>query len=422
MKNKTLILVVADYPYGPEESFLEIELKYIALKFNKVYFLLTNPDIGDKKIMFYIPDNSEMILMNDRLSYFDKIKFVKYIFNKSIWEEINIIRKHYKIHLSISVIRVVFYAFLKANKFLKNLNLLLKEKNIDIDSSLFYSYWNTEYSFAIAKFKTLNPQVKAFTRTHGWDIYFERHNPPYLPFRSYMLKNLDKVFTISDNGKKYLIEKNKHLKLDNINVSRLGTPPGSFDETYIKSNPIKVLSIAYISKLKRINLIIDALAELDSISVEWTHIGGGKIFEEIKKYAQKKLANKANVVYELKGNTSKPNVYKILNENRYDFLINTSYTEGIPVSMMEALSFGIPIIGTNVGGVGELIDDNVNGILLPPNPSPVEVADKISKIYKMTDVDYTSMRWAAYNTWSEKYNAEMNFNMFVDELISLYND
>lgn len=44
--------------------------------------------------------------------------------------------------------------------------------------------------------------------------------------------------------------------------------------------------------------------------------------------------------------------------------INVSSSEGLPVSIMEACSFGIPIIATNVGGTAEIVQAGVNGILL----------------------------------------------------------
>ena len=52
-----------------------------------------------------------------------------------------------------------------------------------------------------------------------------------------------------------------------------------------------------------------------------------------------------------------------MSKNYIDALINVSESEGLPFSMMEAISFGIPVIGTNVGGVKEIIN-NDTGILL----------------------------------------------------------
>ena len=52
-------------------------------------------------------------------------------------------------------------------------------------------------------------------------------------------------------------------------------------------------------------------------------------------------------------------------QEKYDLLMNVSYFEGIPVSMMEALSVGIPLLGPDVGGVSEIIKNGYNGFLVP---------------------------------------------------------
>lgn len=421
MKGKTLFLIVSDYPFGIGEPFLDSELKYIAGKFNKIYFIITNPDINSKtEKKYFIPENSEIIILNNTPTLIQKLFIFNCLFSKYLYKELFIIKNKYQIPVNLHILKVVFYAMIRGNMFLKNLKKILEKLNIDKDNCLFYSYWCNEFAFSLARLKQSFPQVKTLTRTHGWDLYFERHSPAYLPFRTYIIKNSDAIFPISENGKQYIINKNKHIKFDNVKVSRLGTEEGCLNSLYKKNNVIKILSISYLVKLKRINLIIDSLSEIDSFSVEWTHIGEGKIFEDLKNYAFKKLSNKTNIKWDFKGNMTKSNIYKFLTENSFDAFINVSSTEGIPVSMMEAMSFGIPVIGTNVGGVTEIIENNINGFLLSPNPSTQEITNTIEKILLMPDIEYSTMRQNTYNTWNEKYNAEKNYNKFAEDLILLY--
>lgn len=49
-----------------------------------------------------------------------------------------------------------------------------------------------------------------------------------------------------------------------------------------------------------------------------------------------------------------------------DIYVLPSYKEGLPVSILEAMSYGMPIISTKVGGIPELVKDNVSGILIEP--------------------------------------------------------
>ena len=55
-----------------------------------------------------------------------------------------------------------------------------------------------------------------------------------------------------------------------------------------------------------------------------------------------------------------------LSEN-YNVFINTSNFDNMPVSVMEAMALGLPVVSTNIGGMPFLIDHEVNGILVPPN-------------------------------------------------------
>ncbi len=51
----------------------------------------------------------------------------------------------------------------------------------------------------------------------------------------------------------------------------------------------------------------------------------------------------------------------------YDIFINTTNFDNLPVSVIEAMALGMVVVSTNVGGLPYLLENNVNGILLPPN-------------------------------------------------------
>ena len=67
-----------------------------------------------------------------------------------------------------------------------------------------------------------------------------------------------------------------------------------------------------------------------------------------------------NVIF--KGEIKHQNLPEIL--NCADIFVMTSYAEGLPNSLLEAMSCELPVISTNVGGVKELIQSNKNGIVL----------------------------------------------------------
>ena len=103
--------------------------------------------------------------------------------------------------------------------------------------------------------------------------------------------------------------------------------------------------------------------------------------------------------------------------NHVDLFINVSSSEGIPVSIMEALSFGIPVIATNVGGVPEIIQDSKNGILLDVNCSAGEIADAIIKYINLDKPSITQLSQNARSFWIKNYSADTNYNIFYSILL-----
>jgi len=119
----------------------------------------------------------------------------------------------------------------------------------------------------------------------------------------------------------------------------------------------------------------------------------------------------------LSGDITKKQVYEYLNKQHFDALINTSSYEGVPVSMMEAMSFSIPVIGTNVGGVSEIIEDGKNGYLLSANPEVSEIINRLTQLYNLDENEYLTLRKNAYLTWQNKFNAEANYSELIYNMV-----
>jgi glycosyltransferase involved in cell wall biosynthesis len=68
-----------------------------------------------------------------------------------------------------------------------------------------------------------------------------------------------------------------------------------------------------------------------------------------------------------------------------DIFITTSVSDGTPVSLLEAMASGLPCIATSVGGIPEWIENDKNGILIPPR-STEAVADAILQLSKDPDL------------------------------------
>ncbi len=120
------------------------------------------------------------------------------------------------------------------------------------------------------------------------------------------------------------------------------------------------------------------------------------------------------VQYCFKGQVSNEDIHKYYKENRVDCFLTTSASEGLPVSIMEAMSYGIPVVATDVGGIGELIDGN--GELIPADPSVSEVYKALCSLVERNPEELNGLRQASRNLWSEKFNAVCNAKRFVDKI------
>ncbi len=145
------------------------------------------------------------------------------------------------------------------------------------------------------------------------------------------------------------------------------------------------------------------------------HIGDGSEKNKLEELIQE-LPN--NIHVELLGRIGNSNVNQYYAENCPDLFINVSTSEGVPVSIMEAMSFGIPVIAANVGGNNEIVSAE-NGYLLPPQLFPIDLANCIISFLDLTLNQKKVKRISSYETWRNKYNAEINFREFVKTIQDL---
>lgn len=158
-------------------------------------------------------------------------------------------------------------------------------------------------------------------------------------------------------------------------------------------------------------MIIDALEKLES-EFQWYHFGTGEELEHIQEEAGVRLQDS----YAFMGNVPNREVHAFYKKHKVDMFINVSETEGIPVSIIEAMSHGIPSIATDVGGVGELVLDQYNGYLLPKDIRGEELAAAINHMRSLPEKAYMDMRKNARKSFSQYWRSEKNFSAFYQLL------
>lgn len=401
-KPNYLYFFTASFPYGKDETFIETEILYLAKKFQKI--IIVSHDVTSK-LKRVVPKNVKVIRIRYNLKRYEKLFAINQLFSKFFWEELQLIKSNRS--LTIGIIKTLIVSLFNAKR-LSNEYLKLNENK----QSIFYSYWMNDSSIALSVLKS-KYQFHAVAKMHRWDIYFEENKYNYLPLRSYLVENLDCIYSISMDGINYA-KNNLNLNVQNFKLSRLGINR-QIDNLQTINNKKIIVSCSNVIKIKRVDLIAKAIQKLNINDLTWVHFGDGLFLNELKCFCDTYL--KGKIKYFFKGRVSNAEVLDFYRTNNPSLFINVSSSEGVPVSIMEAMSYGIPVIATDVGGNSEIVT-NENGYLLEPSPTVDNIKKKINDYFLLSDEEKDKKRLSSYSTWNNSYNAKKNYTEFCQSLIS----
>jgi len=402
---KKLIIFTKLFPYAKTEAFLEAEIKVLSKHFDEIVIcpsckhhyvrdLPPNARIDDS---FLVKRNKFLLLI---FVVIFNGKFAKYVYDhfrqiKSIADVKNIIRY--------AVFDQYFDNIYRAMGGIDHLN----------DSPILYSYWFSRTVNSLLRLKVRhNLNFEVVTRAHRWDIY---EDEAIFPYRHQSISQLSAVFSISEDGRNYM--ETRYGNHEKIKVSRLGVMPHAYLAKQSSDNTFVLVSVSQITERKRVLLLFESLLnyalERPNVRFKWVHFGQGNLLEVLKT----KICNNtvSNLEVELKGYVPNCDILTFYQSYEVDVFVNLSESEGVPVSIMEAQSFGIPVIATNVGGTSEIVNGEI-GVLLNDNPSIDDVCKAIDEIIRKN-----ISREFIKNEWSKISNAELNFTAFANELTDLQN-
>lgn len=405
MKSKKLILLTSEFPFGTGETFLESELPYLAAEFEEI-IIVSNDMHNDTSRE--IPNNCRALRFDLELTRLEKIRSLQGMFSEEFKTEKKYIQNHLGLSLSSGIRNTLLVSLFRGKK--------IRDKLVEINGSsdfsniVCYSYWCDDNAMGLALLRKQFPDVKTVSRTHGWDLYFEATEFNYLPYRKYIAQGLSELLPISQKGYEY-VENRWGARLHSMRIQRLGSMGGIQTASGAK---LKLVSCSNIIPLKRVDLIASALAKIESIELEWYHFGEGI---ELKKLESIVEGIPSNVKVHLLGRKTNSEILEWYKQNGPNLFLNVSTTEGIPVSIMETMSFGTPVLATDVGGTSEIVNAQ-NGELLPAELTPELLANRIKAFFESSEKVQAERRVAAFETWSSSYNAEKNYSKFAKELAS----
>lgn len=399
------------YPYGTgEKTFVEPELKSFARRFDVVLISLAYNELTqDISNVSKVPDGVEVVRCGKKLYWLKILLLFFFPFSKAGRREIKrILKKKTKL-----VGRLIDSAVLFSRA--KALNMQLKKFGVfkDADSSIYYTFWFNVATLACSLEKEKQGEIRIISRIHGYDLYEERMPHNWQPFQIYKATYVDRIIFLTETAKNYFISKFVDISSKAL-VNPLGCLPAMRIPHQNSKHSFLLVSCSNVIPIKRVDLIGKAVACLSDLDIEWVHFGQGSELEKIRV-----LAEEHNIKATLFGYRDNKFIREYYSEHYIDAFITVSSTEGLPVSIMEALSYGIPIIATCVGGIPDQVDGN--GCLLSQNPSAEEVASVIRKIYNLTPEEIHGYRKRSLEIWERKYNALINSNKTLEEIENVSN-
>lgn len=399
---KDLFLFTSEFPFGNNETFVKNEILVLSEKFQNIYLVPnTKPKAPNKASL---PSNVNVIELFEMKSSFKKKLSLMFLNSYFIITcLLNEVLKSRQKLLALKNLK---------NNFHLLVSLLFKAEmlkaKIQSNNCVFYTFWfSTDATLLsiLSKKKIINGY---FSRAHGFDLYEDNGKENYIPFRNFQLSLVNTVFCVSKVGMKYLADLypqfSQKIKSSYLGVFDNGANIGPGDDEIV------IVSCSNIVPVKRLNLIVDALKSV-RINVKWVHFGSG--------YLKQKLDDEIallpnNIKVEMRGQVENEEIINFYQNNSVSVLLNTSISEGLPVSMMESISFGIPIIATNVGGVSEIVNEQT-GVLLDVNFQSKQLADLLND-FNNSKLNSVEFRKKIKQFYCDKFSAKVNYQEFASLL------
>lgn len=400
-KNKTLLFLTYQYPFLPGEYFIESEIGHLSKAFAQV-FVVPGRCIWwrSQKPSRQLPENVFLVdpweLPWIRLIYFSVVGAFEAIpsvlWGRRIWPGGSVSKVGF-----IYELKEMYKACVTKHMLRYILRTRFKESEV-----IAYSYWRNFSAAALAFLKKRNEVSRLFVRCHGGDVY----HPKRWSTQSFIDVHADAVFPCSENGVKHLVEV-KGLDARKIRVQRLGIKIPDSLTRRSTDGVLRLVSCSNIIPGKRVDLIARVVAAIPG-RVQWTHIGDGPAQASVEEVVDSfDAAHEAD----LAGRLSNEAVYSYYLNHEVDWFINLSESEGVPVSIMEAMAHGIPCVATNVGGTSEIVNQD-NGILISAAKPAEEIVSLIAEKGQRQAHERLSIN--ARQTAESICSADLNYQKFCE--------
>ena len=419
MGNK-LIIITNYYPFFKGEEYIENEIEIASKYYERILIIPTM--VSDKmRQTRVVPTNVSVLDIKINCSVIGKLMILLSGAYTTLFE-----KKDYKTIIKESEKNPKWLAY---NLYFRSrvwyvYNKIVNDKCFmqfvsEGSAPVIYSYWMHVTASIAARLRKyyFDDNVIAVTRGHRYDLYDYAAPCKFIPDRKFVMSQMNMIFPCSYDGNQYLRVKYPIFS-EKIAVQRLGTK----DHKRIKCKKDKMfclVSCAVIRPVKRLDKIIRLVKSLcdEGYNIRWFHLGQGPYLKKIESLAKKTLRAET---FRFVGQLKNEEIFQWYSNNKVSCFINLSDSEGVPVSIMEAMCIGVPVIATNVGGSREMIDDGKNGFIVEKDDEISVIVDRVKRIINMTDNAYQTMCNNSRKSWETNCDANSLYNDFYLLLEDLY--
>lgn len=399
---KTLHFFTNGFPYGKGEQFIADEIPFLAQEFEKV-IIYVSPRFGAVTPLNYnLPNNvivkhvnfDQYISVKKRAWKAVQLLCFEIIYSRQSWNYLFHLKKHWYIALE-----------------LVGQAMQLKEQFEHLPT-ICYTYWFDGWTNVLALAKRYYfPSISLVTRAHGFDLDVRQVPRGYYPFRNHTFSQLNQVVAVSNVGRKLLMQDNPKY-IGKISRKYLGVKTFGFcNQLQKKKDEYTVVSCSALIPLKQVYKIIETLSRV-SLSITWVHFGSGTELTYLQNLAEQLPAN-ISVVW--KGHVSNNEILSYYSQHWVDAFIHLSSLEGIPVALMEAGAFGIPLMAYDTGGVGELVNEKT-GTLLGAEIAEEHYATLLEK--QLVENGQNSLFREGVSSYVKRnFNSHINHNEFIKQYL-----
>ena len=253
--------------------------------------------------------------------------------------------------------------------------------------------WERAYSKAKISESFDEFQVK----NYGFSISLQKK------VRSFSIKKSDIVVTPSQHLKNFILNLGFKNKIEIINN---GVFIPEENTNIFTNDQINITIVSRLVSHKNIEKIIKAISDLNSPLINLNIIGDGPELNQLQRISLESN-NKDNIIFHGKLNRDEID-HIFLNSDIY---IQASNYEGLPHSLLEAMSYGIPVLCTPVGECKEILGNEDRGYILDLPVSKNNIKSKISQIIGEKDIANKKGE-RGKDFINEKYNLTNSFNLY----------